>query len=246
MKPCSRRYLTLLLFIIFCGSAASYARVFMRKGSVSNSSAALKALSGKSIYEAQVSINGGRGNLTIFNFDKNMDDLLMDIKRTFDIKNFSPTGGTLATATITKENTVLRLIAMRPNRSEQCLVFKLEQTLSNSALTQDTPRRHLLKKIPDFPGSTPVFHMKDDNTYASIAISRTDAMVSEVNEYYIDHLTDSGWINALDPESLQTLPINPYGMNVYIKDNKICCVMASTTPSGETTITLLHKTQGMK
>ncbi|MCK5850649.1 MAG: hypothetical protein KAH23_07005, partial [Kiritimatiellae bacterium] len=241
-----QKHLTLLLMLLLCGTAVSYARVFMRKSSASNSNLSMKALHGKSIYEAPVTINGGQGNLTIFSFDRNMKIVLTDMKKTFDIQNMDATEGTLATATVKEGNTALRFVAIRPSRGEQNLVFKLEQSSADAALTKNAPRQHLLKRIPHYPDSTPVFYMKDDNTYASISVSTTDSPPEVVSEYFASRLTSSGWLQPLNLESEQSIPINSHGMQVYIKNKQICCIAASTTPSGTTTITLLHKTQRME
>jgi len=246
MKHRARKHLALICALLVCSVAGSSARVFLRWGAASQSTRALQGLGGKIAYEATVIINGGKGDLAVFNFDRAPSDLMTELRKTFGVKQFGFAQGNTAITTFGAGNRMVRLIALRLGGADRTLVFKIEQSRTEFRLSNARPSTHLLSRLPAYPGSEPEFFVKDENTASSLAISTGDGSPEDVREFYSTRLTAAGWTSALAPKGRTPGLLENQSMAVYLKDRHICCVMVSPDRAGTSRITLLHKTQGMK
>lgn len=236
-----------IFFLIIAGlcsiAIVCHGRIFLRRGSRAQSFRAMETAGGKIAYQATVNLNRGRGQLTVFNFDKAIGDVVRELGQVFNSDDFNYSGGTMASATISSNDQVLRLMAIRLNDYKQTLVFKFAQSPSEFKVSCKPPTYHLMKTIPAYPGSEPVFFAKDENTRMSMAVSRTQSAPGGVREFFEARLAASGWTPALSPAKRGSTQ----GMTVYLRGPEICCVFVdSSAIPGECRITLLHKQQGIE
>ena len=78
-----RRHISKFLFlaglIVFCSAIICHSRVFYRWHSGSRSARVMEALGGKTAYETKVNINGGKGQLAVFKFNKDISIFMLSI-----------------------------------------------------------------------------------------------------------------------------------------------------------------------
>jgi hypothetical protein len=237
-----RRNLTIcagmIALIAILATVRSDARVFLRWGSTNTSSRTLTTLGGTRSYEADVAINQGTGRVSVFGYHKGMDQLLPDLLRAFKFTSFDYQGGSMASASIENDDTITRFIIVQLTDSQRTLVFALEQSASQSDKSSQPPMEHLMPDIPAFPGSSPTFYARDDNTGMSLAISTVVAEPASIREFYSFSLAASGWMQPFPVQS------NDAGMTVFLKANHVACVNVETPEdSALARITLLHKKQ---
>lgn len=237
------------------------ARVFLRWGSRAQSTMAIEASGGKMAYETSVVVNGGKGQLTVFSFDRAISEVIRQLSKIFNTDNFNYCRKTMGYALIDSGDTVLRLIVISLDDYRQTLVFKIEQSASEFKASIKPPDRHLMKTIPGYPGSEPVFFAKDENTRMSMAISKTQSAPAGVCDFFESRLISSGWRPALVAGSALhhnktasgtgmegiSDALRGSGMAIYLKGMEICCVLVdSSEVTGENRITILHKQPGVK
>lgn len=212
-------------------------------------------------YETSVVVNSGKGQLTVFSFDRAISEVIRQLSKIFNTDNFNYCRKTMGYALIDSGDSVLRLIVISLDDYRQTLVFKLEQSASEFKASIRPPDRHLMKTIPAYPGSEPVFFAEDENTRMSMAVSKTQSAPAGVRDFFESRLTSSGWTPALvAPSALHhnkivsgtatrgiTDALCDSGMGVYLKGMEICCVLVdSSEGTGENRITILHKQPGVK
>ena len=246
MRKRVQKHFVLVCTILICSVAICSARVFLRWGAASQSTRALQALGGKIAYEAAVTINGGKGQLAVLNFNRPPSALVPEIRRTFGVKQFGFAQGNTAVAVARSENTVVRLIALRLGGPDRMLVFKIEQSAADFSSSNTRPDAHLLTALPGYPGSVPEFFVKDNNTDSSLAVSTARNAPETVRDFFRTRLTGSGWTAALAPTDKAHELLRDQSVAIYLKGHRLCCVMVSPGRAGTSRITLLHKTQGMK
>lgn len=246
MKSPYRRCVLFTGLLLAAASVACYGRVFMFWNSAAHSTRTLRDLGGEIAYESTVSINGGNADFSLFSFDLAPSELLPQLQRAFGIRRFGHAGRSTAIAAFRSGNTMIRLIALQLNDPHRTLVFKIEQAGNEFETSNIRPTGHLLTAVPHFPGSEPEFHVKDENTDSSLAISRSGSPPEIVRDFFSSRLLASGWTSALGPTDGIRELLRDQSMALYIKRHHVCCVMVLPAGTGTSRITLLHKTQGMK
>jgi hypothetical protein len=201
-------------------------------------------MSGGSLaYETSIIINGCKGDLSVIGFNKSTTQLVKELGRIFNTKNVIYSGGSMAFITAKAEGYILRLVVIRPGNNTQTLVFKIQQSEADYQASSKPAVQHVIRDIPSFPGSEPVFNAVDEKSNAGLDISQTSADASSIRNFFISQLTSSGWSPALPGYSTQGGP----SMLVFNKGRGICCVMVdSSEAGGKNRITLLHKQQGIE
>ena len=254
----------MLIVTILCGCAiVCYGRVFLRWGSSVRSAGAIEASGGRIAYETAVIVNGGKGHLTVYSFDKPVTRVVRELRRIFNTDRISYSGGSTTTTLIHSNDRVIRLIMVPLEDYLQTIVFHLEQSARDFNLSSVSPSRHLMKNIPAFPGSKPVFFAKDEATHMSMALSNALSTPEGVYNFFESSLTASGWTPApsrVEEPARSWLPtMTPVrdgsnrhaghaprmgGLSFYLRGNEICClfVHASDIP-GESRTLLLYKEQ---
>jgi len=200
----------------------------------------MQTLGGKLVYDAAMTVNGGEGQVTVFGFDKAIGETVAELATTFGIKDFKFGGGTMAMLTVESDERVIKLIATDLSGDNRTLVFKLEQSASDAKASGAKPVEHLMKAVPSYPGSAPLFYAKNNETGMSVEMSSAPAGETSVREFYDSSLTGAGWESAL--------PGLGSGLTVFRKGTEICYVLVTTDDDapGGSRITVLHKSLSMK
>lgn len=230
----------LLLILILFGLGTYYAnaRVSWHWGAASESNKALSTAGGSAVYSADIQLNGGNAHLSVFSFDLATDRLVNKLQNTFDGSSFEFKGGTMAFGLIKEGDTVLRLIILQLTAESQALVVKIEQSAADYEASIKPPNEHMIAEIPEFPGSTPVFYARNRDTALQLESSSTRSTPADVNRFYSDRLGAAGWQAPLQDAS---------SLRLFMKGPAVCMVFATEPDkTGTSTITLLHKTHGVK
>jgi hypothetical protein len=240
MKLGNRYFLFAAAMLLLAGTIVCQGRVFIRWNAASRSTQTMETLGGKLVYEAAVTVNGGDGQVTVFGFDKAIGKIVTELAKTFGIEKSDFGGGTMAILSVDSDDRAIRLVAADLNGDNRTLVFKFEQSVADAKVSAARPTRHLMKAVPSYPGSSPQFYAKDNNTGMSVEMSSAPAQESSIREFYDSSLTGSGWTSAL--------PGLNGGLAVFKKGAEICCVLvaADDNVSGGSRITVLHKPLEMK
>jgi hypothetical protein len=219
--------------------AAGHAKVYSLWGSASDSARTIERLGGKLAYKAPVVVNGGKGELAAFSFTAPIADVVDKLRQGFgnrDAVRYS--GGTMAEAVIKDEGHAIRLIVLSMEDRAGTFVFRFDQPAGEAAASEAKPRTHLMAEAPAYPGSEPVFYVKDESTRMTLAISKGRADAEDVHRFYRAHLSGTGW-TALKPGS--------GSMRVYLKQNEVFCVLVESSDApGDFRATLLHKERGIE
>ena len=223
---------------LLLGPATVEARVFFRWGAVGASNRAIEAAGGKIAYAADITLNGGDAELTLFSFQKPLAEVVQELRRAFGDGDFAYQGGTLAQAAVKAEGRVLRLAALRLDSYGQTLVFKVDQSQREFDASQTPAQRPESEGIPSYPGSTPVFYAADKNAQMSLSVETAAGVTESIRPALSAQLAASGWTPAIPARK----PKPASGMDVFLKNGEVCCLLVSpSSKPGEARITLLHK-----
>jgi len=215
-----------------------HARVSWRWGAGSQSGKALRAAGGTSVYETSIGLNGSKAELSVFSFAESSASLVRRLRSIFKDAGFLAKGGSMAFAKTEDGDTVLRMIVIQVSESSKSLLIKVEQSRHDYEASLKPPAKHLIEEVPEFPGSTHVCNTGNADTDFQIACSSSRAAPADIRGYYADILPAKGWLNPLDEST---------SLNIYMKEQSVCMVMATEPDkTGRSTITLLHKTHGVK
>ncbi len=218
---------------------AADARVFQRLGG--RLPERLRDAGGTVAYESDVTINGGRGRLTVTGFTQPAGEVARILRRVAGANASTlAAGGTLNT-TVNSGGSVTRLLAFSLPTHGRTLVISIEQSENDYRLSRERPERAALAGLPVFADSTPRLFVRDDKTQMSLAVSDTTADADTVHRDIAAQLARQGWS--------ATMPAAPAGaaLRVYGRGAEICCVHVSPLQSAAgNAITLLHKQRGIE
>jgi len=242
----SHCYSLLAAAILCAGAIVAHGRVFVRSNTVSDSTKALLSSGGSLAYETSITLNGGNGDLSIVGFNKRIAALATELGRVFNTKNIVFSGGSMGLITARANGQVVRLTLINISAdSQKTLVFKLQQTESEFQASSKPPKEQMLKDIPAYPGSDPLFFAADNKANAGLAVSLAATDPASVNSFFASKLAASGWAPAIAGSTAPQATTG--GMKVYVKDREICCVLVDPLHAeGKSRITVLHKRQGIE
>ncbi len=214
------------------------ARVSWRWGTASQSNKAMTSAGGTSAYKAELNINGADADLSVFSFEGDADRVVARLRTLFADSSFAYNGGTMAFGFLQDGNTVLRFVLLQLTAESTTLVIKIEQSVADYEKSLKPPDKHLLKGLPEFPGSTPLFYARNHDTDLQLATASTPAIARNVNAFYSDTLTADDWKEPIQEAS---------SLQFFIKGPAVSMVLVSEpSKSGTSNITLLHKIHGVK
>ena len=235
---------TILLIVLLAFSATSHARVFQRTGSSGDILTALRSSGGQVAYKSDVTINGGKGQLTVIGFTDAFPEILRILRRATGIDELDVESGHHLHAIVKTGKGVVRLLAFRLAENLQTIVVAVEQSRAEFKASERAPDRNMLKSIPSYPNSTPRFYMKDAGRKISVAVSDTKAGVDAVEAHLLANLTKSGWEPALPPTKGKK---SGTSFTIFMKGLDVCCTDIGPSSDGNgNVITILHKKQGVK
>lgn len=235
-----RRNKLAALAVLVAAALASSGNVFVRWKAGSDSARALEAMGGKAIYRASVAVNGGKGNLAIFGFDAGFSSVVRDVAKAFGTQNSDANGATMSLLSVTTDVSVTRMLVLSLDRKDQTIVFALEQSPGEAETSAKAAVQPLPAGIPDYPGSDPLFHARDDEAAVELAVYGANAAANAVTSFYDSSLVGLGWTSLLPRGAGGSLVACQKGMD-------LCWVFVTPQPvSGKGTITVLHKRLQMK
>ena len=178
--------------------------------------------------------------MTVYGFDKDLGDVVRELRIVFGSQDLRYAGGTLALATIRSAGKVLRLVVVGLSQEGQTVLFHLEQSREEYDASSRPPDRHLLAELPQYPGSDPMFFVRDEGTRLSLAVSATHSGQDEIRAFFDFGLPAAGWRTALPP--VPGVPAQ--GLQMFLRGEEICCVFVETGRAGRNRVTLLYKQPG--
>jgi len=236
-----------LVLLVLALPAAAPARVFSRWTAGAHTARALAAAGGETLYRAKVTVNNGRGELTVFGFDEPLARVTGTLARSFDLPAFAKAEGDLAVASCRSGDRVVRLVAARLFAGGRTLLFALEQSEDQARASRAPPAGNRLGAVPAYPGSEPLFFVKDEKTRAALAVSRTDSGSREVQAFLAGRLADAGWTPVFPASGPGVADVETPAMKVYLRNESVCCLLVQPLPGATgSRITLLHKPDAME
>ena len=235
----------LLAAMLLCTALlVCHGRVYEYSGTIFDSTKALLVSGGSLAYEASISVNNGKGDLTVIGFNKPIRQLVRELGQLFKTTDIVYSGGSMGHVTAKSNGMVVKMTVLKLGNNVQTLVFKIQQSEADYLAGLQKPVSHMLKDIPAFPGSDPVFYARDDKSNAGLAVSETSSDATSVHNFFTLQLSSSGWTSALPSQSGSNRHLS---LLVYNKNREICCVFVDTSlANGKNLITLLHKQQGIE
>ena len=212
------------------------ARVFLRWGTVARSTRAIEASGGRAAYTADVEVNGGRGTLTVFSFDRPLAEAVASLSAVF-AQRLQFGGGNMASGTIEKDGRCLHLTLIELERGGQTILFKLEQTAEEAGTSRRRGEVAPLAGMPSYPAGQILFTAADERGGFRMAISGASAGSAAVQDYFEQEFRTQGWTPAFAAGAAGA-------MRLYRKGPELCIVQtqAGSAP-GEVRITVLQKKQ---
>jgi putative intracellular protease/amidase len=237
-----QRFTRVLLAIALLAPAAAHAKVFWRWNATEDSVRALESSGGKIVYAADVTVNTGRGRLTVLNYDQSLDAVVRMLRRAFPGAEFAHQGGNLAIVRAASRDRSVRLVAAELGGLGRTVVFDLDQSVADAEASARPPEGAALKDLPPYPAADAVFFAQDDRAAMGALVSRTAAGPETVRRFYDQALRGAGWTAATSPEGPAAS-----SLQVYLKRERVCCVLVSPArEEGLTLITVLHKERGIE
>lgn len=232
---CPARAAALACLGLLAASTAD-ARVFLRWSAAARSTRALEESGGRAAYTSNVSVNGGRGTLTVFLFDRPLTETVAALSGAFSQKlRFD--GGSMASGTIRQGGTTLHLFLIEPERNGETVVFKLEQADSEAEAARSREGIEPLKGLPEYPAARVLFTASDETGSFRMAVSGAAGESDAVQAYYAQEFTSAGWAAVLPPKAAGA-------MQMYRRGADLCIVQSRPGAApGEVRITVLHKKQ---
>ena len=196
---------------------------------------------GKIIYQAEVNVNGGRGELRVVDASRDLDGTVELLRRSAgsdarldSLLHFQG----MALGLVSGRGRVLRAVALSIPPADRCVLFLLEQSESDARLSAKPPAGHLLTDVPAYAGSTPLSYLRNDDTHTAVETSSAGSASPEaVLDFYDSAMPLDGWTPAF-PRSRSAAG----NTAVFLKGRDICVIMAQPAGApGESRITVLHK-----
>ena len=234
LLPC----LIAIALLLSLAVGPTVARVSWHWGAAAQSSRALTSAGGTSVYDTALNINGADADLSVFSFENAADDVVPRLRKLFANASFAYKGGTMAFGFLQKGNTVLRFVLLQLTAESTTLVVKIEQSVADYEKSLKPPDKHMIPQLPEFPGSTPIFYARNHDTDLQLATSSTPATAADVNAFYTDSLSADKWEKPMQEAS---------SLQLFIRGSAVSMVLVSApTKAARSSITLLHKTHGVK
>jgi hypothetical protein len=216
------------------------ARVFNRWGTAAQSTRALTEAGGRAVYESDVRVNGGRGTLTVMNFETPIRETVGTLAALFQAR-FEFSNGTMATGTAAANGHRLRLILIAPDSPGRTVLFKFDQSAADADASRKPEITPPLPGVGPFPGSAPEFSADDERGGYRFTVSRAAADPAAVEAYFASCLAAAGWAVASPAVPRRT----EASLRIYTKQSEVCVVQAQASArAGATRITVLHKRPG--
>ncbi len=218
------------------------ARVFSRWRTGADAAMLMRPVDGRLLYETPVTLNGTRGELSVYGVDLPLDTLQAELRQLLPGAVWEG-GDSLAFGTFRDQDAVLRVLLTQPQPLGPSMVFALRQAPGDDRADRPPP----LPPIPGLSipaGATLHFVAQDLQSRSSLIILHSDAPPGDSRATVHRSLAAGGWAPIVQPASGPS----PDGLAFYGRGDDILmlAVSAHTSTGAASTITVLHKRPGMK
>jgi len=218
------------------------ARVFQRWAAGDRLSAYLSSGGTQSIYAGAVVLNGGRGELEVFALDGTLEDALQALGPSGAALQLTRVSPGLALGLLREGKHVARLVLVQPPGTPAAVLFRIDQTEADFRQATPPPAASAIAGLPAMPGATPQFLAQDLHSGASLGVSQAPAPVQSVFAALDQQFGAAGWERLLPAPAARSS-----AFQWYRAGNTLCALLLSESADGQgTTITMLHKRQGME
>ncbi|MFW5870927.1 MAG: hypothetical protein ACOCVH_00405 [Verrucomicrobiota bacterium] len=220
---------------ILCGVAQ--AKVFLFEGKASDVAAVFKHMDSEKIYSAAGSLNGSRGQITIYGINNIFADVAAQLRSSLDIKLQG--GKSLKTGRIKTKGGVSRLIILNLPQSRRTAVMQFEQNDARYRQSLTPPPPGSSPCLPRLHGARALVLLENRDTDCALGITTASLTAAEAHSQVVNTLSDSGWSEALQQNG------NEAGnFSVLHKGLDICCVSTEAGDNpGKARIAILRKKQ---
>ncbi len=233
-----RKNITIVMLVASTLALSAGAKVFWSRPTDRGHALLTTSLDGKTIYTSAVRINAGQGKLIITGFNKPLANVVAKIRQTYascEILADFRQNETLGFARMREGNTVVTLLALAPNSTEQTLLFMLTQAQDDFEKSRKPPNTAQLRNPQPYPGSRVQTYLTSTESQMQLEIYAAPAAPEAIHQYYESALRGQTW-TRLDPASVAA------GLVMYQKGPELCAVLVLPSGQGaESTITVLHK-----
>jgi len=218
------------------------ARVFLRwRAGGAGTREALLASGAKEAYQAEVRLNGRKGDLKVWAFPETLAEVVRRLQGVYPEVRFEMAGSSMAEATVAIGGRTARLLAVQLDFPIQTIVFTFEQSAEDAQRGREPPGDSWPADLPSYPGSKPLLVAEDTRTRVSLAVATAPADPSAVSAFFRASLEAQGWQPALPAVSGVE---RKRRLEVYLKATEICCLLVEgVMPPAGSRITLLHQRQ---
>jgi hypothetical protein len=228
------------------------ARVYKRSTAADQAPRALQGVGGTVAYRTPVTLNRGRGELSLIAFSEDIDRVMGRLRALFPDARTTHGGGTLALLSIPGEQHAARLVVIQPGVRGSTLVFCLVQRAAEREKSKVPPETFPVSDVPLFPGATLTFCAGQDATRSAVGVASAGTLPHDVRRFYRARMQQEGWV-AIPGRTAGATQVAVDGLlerlslSLFLKRKRVCCVLARPGASaGTTSITLLHKEYGLK
>ncbi len=204
------------------------AEFFMRLG---RGEPALAQLGGVALYGSDVRINGRRGRLSVYGFDRPPAQILPDLRKALALPELDTGGASLMAASQQAGNdTTVLLLPGAEAKSSLVLLMAQAGKPGRAPPPTEWPGRIA------YPDARLFFTAELELTRTRLAVATTPDSPAEAATRMEAILARGGWVRLPPAHSLP-------GLMIYSQGNRICAfsALASDAPGAPTKITLLQR-----
>lgn len=189
-------------------------------------------------YAASLRVNEGRADVAVWSTSHGMEQAFADLRQRIEGQGgraFFAAGGALGWGLAASPDRVWRFVATA-TEGGTCHLVQLTQSPEDYRASRRPPSAHILRAVPEVPGSRPSLYLANEDTGLALASARTRADAGETLRLYAGTLAADGWTPLL-PASAQS--------GLYARGRDILAVHAVSSGEGaDCLITLVHKQRG--
>lgn len=186
-------------------------------------------------YTTTLRVNDGRADLSVWGTDQTMESAFAKLRQRIEQQGgraYFAAGGELGWGLAADRARIWRFVATA-TAGGSCRIFQLTQSPEDYRASLRAPAVHLLREVPEVPGSRPSLFLANEGTGLALATSRATAPPGDILQRYAGTLAAAGW-TALLPESAQA--------GIYTRGRELVAVSAVSSGEGaDCVITLVHK-----
>lgn len=227
--------LAVLLFSVPAG-----ARVFLLLGPSPHGATAAGQPGWNAAYRTTLEINGGRADLDVLGVGLGPADaqrLLEANYRGHGAAMAAGHGANLGWGIALDGDRVIRWLVIPVNRTQECVVFRIEQTREGFVESGRRPAAHRLSGVPVPPSAEPRLYVADETTLTALEVSESRPAPETTARLMASALESSGWMPMVPQDPSR----DPGGPRIYVRRGEICTVQVSPSPDGGSTVLRFHK-----